>query len=212
MRHLLLNTEPQTRFPSAHYEELPDFTSPLANGLHSLWLPSALEPRMAINVLHLNGKRETTVGECTFVAPERQNELTRRIPVEAGEDLQGLVRLPSPKRGKGRSPGLGSGCYPITRRLWCLYCGPLIIGGGHRCVSRQVFWQCRLALYPCGSGSSPVIVGLPSSFFRSCSAGLGSRKWVPRKRGASGARGGTSHLAPALLDLEDHSRFRTWRS
>lgn len=72
MRHLLLNTEPQTCFPSSHYEELPDFTSPLASGLHSLWLPSALEPRMSINVLHMSGKRETTVGEYTAAYYKRR--------------------------------------------------------------------------------------------------------------------------------------------
>lgn len=65
MRHALLATEPQTCFPSSHYDEFPDFASPLAGGLHSLWLPSVLEPRMSINVLHMNGKRETTVGEYT---------------------------------------------------------------------------------------------------------------------------------------------------
>lgn len=65
MRHLLLNAEPQTCFPSGYYEELPDFTSPLAGGLHSLWLPSALEPRMSFNAFHLNGKREITPGEYT---------------------------------------------------------------------------------------------------------------------------------------------------
>ena len=65
MRQFLLNAEPQTCFPSSHYEELPDFTSSLAGGLHSLWLPSAIEPRMSLNVQHLNSKRETTTGEFT---------------------------------------------------------------------------------------------------------------------------------------------------
>lgn len=65
MRQLLFNTEPQSCFPSSPYEESPSFASPLADGLHSLWLPSAIEPRMSTNVLHLNGKRETTLGEFT---------------------------------------------------------------------------------------------------------------------------------------------------
>ena len=63
MRHLLLNAESQTCFPSGHYEAIPDFASPLAGGLHSLWLPAGLEPRMSANAFHMNGKRETTTGE-----------------------------------------------------------------------------------------------------------------------------------------------------
>ena len=72
MRHLLFNTEPQSCFPNVHYEEFPDVTSSLVNGLHSLWLPSALDPRISMNALHLNGKRETTVGEYTAAYYKRR--------------------------------------------------------------------------------------------------------------------------------------------
>ena len=63
MRHLLLNAEPQSCFPSDRYEAIPDFGSPLAGGLHSLWLPNGLEPRSSANAFHLNGKRDATTGE-----------------------------------------------------------------------------------------------------------------------------------------------------
>ena len=63
MRHLLFNAEPQSCFPSDRYEAIPDFGSPLAGGLHSLWLPNGLEPRSSANAFHLNGKRDAITGE-----------------------------------------------------------------------------------------------------------------------------------------------------
>lgn len=60
MRSLLFNAEPQTRFPSSPYEELPDFSSPMADGLHSFWLPNAIEPRMSYNAFHLSSKASTS--------------------------------------------------------------------------------------------------------------------------------------------------------
>ncbi len=86
MRHLLLNAEPQTCFPSDRYEAIPDFASPLAGGLHSLWLPSGLEPRSSGNAFHLNGKRETTIGEFS------PGYYRRRL--QTGAALSGLTIAP----------------------------------------------------------------------------------------------------------------------
>jgi hypothetical protein len=86
MRHLLLNAEPQSCFPSDRYEAIPDFGSPLAGGLHSLWLPNGLEPRSSANAFHLNGKRDATTGE--FAA----GYYRRRF--QTGAALSGLTIAP----------------------------------------------------------------------------------------------------------------------
>ena len=86
MRHLLLNPEPQTCFPSDRYEAIPDFASPLAAGLHSLWLPSGLEPRSSVNPFHLNGKRDLTGGEFSV------GYFRRRF--QTGAALSGLTIAP----------------------------------------------------------------------------------------------------------------------
>lgn len=86
MRHLLLNAETQTCFPSDRCEAIPDFASPLVVGLHSLWLPNGLEPRSSANAFHLNGKRDTTTSE---FAP---GYYRRRL--QTGAALSGLTIAP----------------------------------------------------------------------------------------------------------------------
>ena len=86
MRQLLFNAEPQTCFPSDRYEAIPDFTSPLAVGLHSLWLPSGPEPRSSTNPFHLNGKRDITGGEFSVGYFRRRFEM--------GAALSGLTIAP----------------------------------------------------------------------------------------------------------------------
>lgn len=56
MRHLPLNPDSETLFPTGRCEPHPDFGAPLADGLYALWMPT-LDPRMWFNPWRLNAKR-----------------------------------------------------------------------------------------------------------------------------------------------------------
>lgn len=65
MRQLLVSSEPQSLFPGGQVEEILDWGSPLAMGIHSLWLPHGADPRISYNAAHLNPLREDISSEYT---------------------------------------------------------------------------------------------------------------------------------------------------
>lgn len=80
MRHLLFDSEPQSWFPFGAGEEVADPTTTLADGLHSLWLPNGLEPRLSYNAAHLSARRQTTVGEISPAYYKRRGQTAAALP------------------------------------------------------------------------------------------------------------------------------------
>lgn len=95
MRHLLVDSEPQSWFPFGAVEEVADPTTTLADGLHSLWLPNGLEPRLSYNAAHLSARRQTTVGEISPAYYKRRGQ--------SAAALAGLI-VPSGTGGNVATP------------------------------------------------------------------------------------------------------------
>jgi hypothetical protein len=95
MRQLLVSSEPQSLFPGGQMEETLDWGSPLAAGIHSLWLPHGADPRVSYNAAHLNPLREDINGEYTSAYYRRR--------LQFGPSLASL-QVPSGSGGNVATP------------------------------------------------------------------------------------------------------------
>ena len=184
MRHLLLNAEQQTCFPSDRYEAIPDFASPLAGGLHSFWLPNGLEPRSSANAFHLNGKRDSTTSE--FAAGYYRRRL------QTGAALSGLTIAPG-SGGNIATPFGNAFAYSNEQAGLSVgglgYC-PVYSGDGTNKVVSMCVWfrinRVNGSGYPTMIGNSfsttwwlgvRTSTGAYKAIFRNNSAPYGSFEW-----------------------------------